>query len=478
MAYDDIVLGTAANSKIIEIKLRDSTTGLGKTGLVHDSAGAKCYYIREVSLAAPAAITLGHGTASSAYNSGDFVELDATNMPGVYQLHIPNAALATGANACTIHLGFTGVIDVSKRILIMGSDLRAAALAANTTQFAGQAITCAAPTTVPTLIASTTNITAGTIATVTNVTNAVTISTGSGAGQLDISGGVVKSDLVSIVGTLLTETAGYLAAGFKKFFNIATPVLTVTSVNQTIDNPTAAAIGTDAASKVLATPAQKIVTDGSGFVSCPATQHVIVDSGTVTTVTTATNVTTISNGAITAGSFGAGAIDAAAIKDAAIDFATFAADCKTGTGLKANVESVSANAIDAAAIKDAAIDAATFAAGAINAAAIADAAIDNATFAADVGTTAIAGNNIGLACDKSIIKQIATDTMTAIAVAAPPSVPTIEEMIRYLYFFWRNKTTSTDAVVSMFQDDALTVACKANIADAAGTFTKDEYISG
>jgi len=79
--------------------------------------------------------------------------------------------------------------------------------------------------------------------------------------------GIVKADLVSILAYTLTETGGYLAAAFKKLFNVATPVLTCESVNQTIDNPTAAAIGTDAASKVLVTPAQKIVTDGSGFVT-------------------------------------------------------------------------------------------------------------------------------------------------------------------------------------------------------------------
>jgi len=43
------------------------------------------------------------------------------------------------------------------------------------------------------------------------------------------------SDLASILGTALTETAGYLAAGFKKFFNIETPIMTVESVNQTGD---------------------------------------------------------------------------------------------------------------------------------------------------------------------------------------------------------------------------------------------------
>lgn len=47
---------------------------------------------------------------------------------------------------------------------------------------------------------------------------------------------LVKSDLVAILATALTETAGYLAAGFKKFFNVATPVSTVESVNQTGDS--------------------------------------------------------------------------------------------------------------------------------------------------------------------------------------------------------------------------------------------------
>ena len=52
------------------------------------------------------------------------------------------------------------------------------------------------------------------------------------------AGGTIKLgvDLVAILGTALTETAGYLAAGFKKLFNVATPVLTAESVNQTGDS--------------------------------------------------------------------------------------------------------------------------------------------------------------------------------------------------------------------------------------------------
>lgn len=49
------------------------------------------------------------------------------------------------------------------------------------------------------------------------------------------SGG--SGDITSILGTSLTETsAGYLAAAFKKLFDVATPVLTAASVNQTGDS--------------------------------------------------------------------------------------------------------------------------------------------------------------------------------------------------------------------------------------------------
>lgn len=47
------------------------------------------------------------------------------------------------------------------------------------------------------------------------------------------------SDMRSILGTALTESvAGYLAAAFKKLFDVATPVFTMASVNQSADNDT------------------------------------------------------------------------------------------------------------------------------------------------------------------------------------------------------------------------------------------------
>jgi len=75
----------------------------------------------------------------------------------------------------------------------------------------------------------------GTTQTGRDLGTSVLISSGTGTGQLSVASGVIKASLEQILGTALTETSGYLAAGFKKFFNIASPVQTVAGVNQTGD---------------------------------------------------------------------------------------------------------------------------------------------------------------------------------------------------------------------------------------------------
>lgn len=63
----------------------------------------------------------------------------------------------------------------------------------------------------------------GTTQTGRDIGASVLVSSGAGAGQLDVTGGVVKANLAQILGTALTETAGQIAAAFKKLFNVATP---------------------------------------------------------------------------------------------------------------------------------------------------------------------------------------------------------------------------------------------------------------
>ena len=67
--------------KTIYIRLRDSTTGLAKTGLAFNSAGASCSYV--LPGAADVAITLATQTVTGAHSDGGFVEVDATTAKGL-----------------------------------------------------------------------------------------------------------------------------------------------------------------------------------------------------------------------------------------------------------------------------------------------------------------------------------------------------------------------------------------------------------
>jgi len=67
----------------------------------------------------------------------------------------------------------------------------------------------------------------GTAQTGRDIGASVLLSAGTGTGQIDFTSGVVKANLAQILGTALTETAGQIAAAFKKFFNIATPAATM-----------------------------------------------------------------------------------------------------------------------------------------------------------------------------------------------------------------------------------------------------------
>lgn len=93
-----------ATSQIFQVFIQDSssTTGAGLTGLVFNTASLTAYYHRDTDTTATAIslVTMTSGT----FTSSGFVQVDATNMPGVYQFCPPNAALASGASSCVIML--------------------------------------------------------------------------------------------------------------------------------------------------------------------------------------------------------------------------------------------------------------------------------------------------------------------------------------------------------------------------------------
>ena len=88
-----ITIAPGSTSQSIEIYL-------GATGLTSSTAGLSAYYNR--TRTASVDITLVARTIAQAWTSGGFAEVDATNMPGVYRLDVPDAALAAGADDVTI----------------------------------------------------------------------------------------------------------------------------------------------------------------------------------------------------------------------------------------------------------------------------------------------------------------------------------------------------------------------------------------
>lgn len=114
--------GATSQSIYVEILDSTSTTGGRLTGLAYNTASLTAYYVRNGGSATQ--ITLATlAAANSAYSSGGFKEVDATNMPGVYRLDVPDAALASGADSVVITLkGATGMVQVSLEVQLVAWD--------------------------------------------------------------------------------------------------------------------------------------------------------------------------------------------------------------------------------------------------------------------------------------------------------------------------------------------------------------------
>jgi hypothetical protein len=101
-------------SKLVKLFIQDSsaTDGSGLTGLVYNSASLTAYYLPEGDASATA-ITLATATVGT-YTSGGFKEVDATNMPGVYELGLPDAVIdATSEGSVIVMLkGATNMAPV------------------------------------------------------------------------------------------------------------------------------------------------------------------------------------------------------------------------------------------------------------------------------------------------------------------------------------------------------------------------------
>ncbi len=177
-----------STSHVLQLFVQDSsqTDGRGLTGLVFNSGSLACYYKRNLS-SSSTAVTLATITTLGTYATGGFKEVDATNMPGVYEFHPPDAAYASGAKSVVFILrGATNMAPVLIEVELTAVDNQDGAafgISRLDATVTSRMASYTQPTgflaaTFPSSVASPTNITAGTIANVSgsvlSVTNPVT----------------------------------------------------------------------------------------------------------------------------------------------------------------------------------------------------------------------------------------------------------------------------------------------------------------
>ena len=111
-----LILNKASTDITVYCFIQDSskTTGEGLTGLAYNTASLVASYVRPLS--SRQAITLATLAAvDSAHSDGGFIEIDATNMPGLYRLDLPDAVCATGVNSTVVML--SGAADMAPVLL-------------------------------------------------------------------------------------------------------------------------------------------------------------------------------------------------------------------------------------------------------------------------------------------------------------------------------------------------------------------------
>jgi hypothetical protein len=120
---ENVLAGTTSYRIPVFIQDSTSTTGGGLTGLTYATSGLTCAYWRSSDgNTGMTTVTLATATLGT-FTSGGFVTKDATNGPGLYELGVPNAAIASGADWVVIILkGAANMVPVRIEIQLTGYD--------------------------------------------------------------------------------------------------------------------------------------------------------------------------------------------------------------------------------------------------------------------------------------------------------------------------------------------------------------------
>jgi hypothetical protein len=411
--------GTA--SKIAHIFVLDGSKsdGSGLTGLVYNTASLTAYYIRP-GTASATVISLVTATIGT-FASGGFKEIDATNLPGIYEIGIPNACLAVGAESCTIM--FKGAANMATLPIEIQLETNTNASVEENAIAVWDEI-------------------------LTGATHNITNSAGKQVRQVGafaIHDGIAQAgDGHSIT---LAATASPSDAAYHGIYNRNLIVLTDnTGVGQT-----RTIVDYDAITKVVvldrdwrispdATTAYQIVPDDTPL----TVDHGVARGGTATTITIREYASDVDDAylcniiTIIAGT-GRGQARLVGSYDGTNRIATICGD-------------------DWVTIPD----------------------TTSIYVMMPYGTTCTSciGDDALAQINTEVVDVLKTDTIAEPAQGAPPATPTFEEALMYVYFKLRNKSETTATEDALYDDAGTTKLMKAAVSDNGTTFTKAEYVSG
>lgn len=284
------------------------------------------------------------------------------------------------------------------------------------------------------------------------------------------------ADLSRILGTALTETAGLLAGGFKKFFNVATPAATMDHgvLVDTVTTYTGNTVQTGDAYARLGAPAgASHAADVAGVKVDTAAVKVQTDKLTFTVANQVdSNVKSNAGTAITA---------AAGVQEVKVQ--SIAANAITAT-------SIAADAItDAKVASDVTIASVTGAVGSVTGAVgSVTGAVGSVTGAVGSVTGNVGGNVTGSVgslatqakadVNAEVVDALATDTYAEPGQGTPAATASLSAKIGYLYKAWRNKKTQTATTFDLFNDAGSVVDQKSTVSDDGTTATRGLISSG
>ena len=121
MAKQSVGTGTTGRIEYIYIIDSLSSTGLGKTNISFNTSGLNGHYVRNAGTAVT--ISFVSQTATGAWASGGWSEVDSVRVPGIYRVDLPNEIFQSGSDkAIVIIKGVANTIPVTLEYQITASN--------------------------------------------------------------------------------------------------------------------------------------------------------------------------------------------------------------------------------------------------------------------------------------------------------------------------------------------------------------------